>query len=267
MKNYILNFSEFNKINEQNYEYGCVMLHIDKAKILELYPSILEEDVYTENNGEDYGLKDYEFPHVTILYGLHYNEIPVREVQDIFKDIDEVEISITGISMFDNDKFDVLKFTVESPALTELNKKLRKFPYTNSYDDYVPHMTIGYLKKGTAKKYLTDFKNPITVSSDKIVYSMPGHSDDDSIPLNENANRKSENLSVKFSNITKEQKNELMKLMNVINWCGSVGASRTIKVTIDGDGDFRAKCDTTITLSKEDKDSILDDDSYTIELV
>ena len=53
-----------------------------------------------------------------------------------------------------------------------MNFKLRRFPHTNKYDDYKPHCTIGYLKKGTAKKYvdkLEDFN--LVVIPNKIVYS------------------------------------------------------------------------------------------------
>ena len=52
----------------------------------------------------------------------------------------------------------MLKFDVEGPELAETNKELKEFPYTSDYPDYHPHLTIGYLKPGTGKKYADQLK-------------------------------------------------------------------------------------------------------------
>lgn len=36
----------------------------------------------------------------------------------------------------------------------------KKLEFTNSYPDYIPHMTVAYLKPGMGKKY-TKLKNPL----------------------------------------------------------------------------------------------------------
>lgn len=77
------------------------------------------------------------------------------------------------VSSFNNPKFEVLKFDVESEDLHKLNKKFTKFPFTSDYPEYHPHCTIAYVKKDKAKKYidkLNDFAD-IKFKSVKVVYS------------------------------------------------------------------------------------------------
>jgi hypothetical protein len=60
-------------------------------------------------------------PHITVLYGLH-----VQQAKSIVNKIDlrPVSFKIKNISLFENDKFDVLKFGIESKDLHELNKEV-----------------------------------------------------------------------------------------------------------------------------------------------
>jgi 2'-5' RNA ligase len=81
------------------------------------------------------------------------------------------------VSLFENAKYDVLKFDVENPVLAEINTELSKLPHTTNFPDYHPHATIGYLKPGTGKKYVDLFNGDRhDVSAHKIVYSKPDDS-------------------------------------------------------------------------------------------
>jgi 2'-5' RNA ligase len=55
--------------------------------------------------------------------------------------------------LFENEKYDVLKFDVNGENLHACNKALKQHPHTNNFPDYHPHMTIGYLKPRMGKKY------------------------------------------------------------------------------------------------------------------
>jgi 2'-5' RNA ligase len=64
--------------------------------------------------------------------------------------------------LFQNEKYDVLKFDMEYPTkgdkfLHKCNDELKKFPFTSDFPDYHPHMTIVYLKPGKGNKYLRKF--------------------------------------------------------------------------------------------------------------
>lgn len=153
-------------------KYGCVMVFFEYDKSLwkEFQNIIDEEDLYEPKDESGFG-KEKE-PHVTILYGLH-DTIPDKDVEEEIKNIKTPKLKMGKVSSFNNDKFDVLKFDVESDDLHKLNKKFNKFPNTNDYPKYHPHSTIAYVKKGKAKKYidkLNDFKD-IEFESVKIVYS------------------------------------------------------------------------------------------------
>ena len=170
--NSILKFNEFlnESLNEakdkdKKYPYGCSMLYFDFPQMKTLHDEIKEEDIYDEDG---HGLESE--PHVTLLYGLH----------DTVKDDDVLEASTKGVmsiglgnpSLFENEKFDVLKFDAEAPFLHDINDELSKLPHTTDFPDYHPHCTIAYLKPGKGKEYTKLFKGRIyEVFPTKSVYS------------------------------------------------------------------------------------------------
>jgi hypothetical protein len=94
-------------------------------------------------------------PHITVLYGLH--ETSPTQFIDICERVSPFSVSVTGLSIFEGDEYDVLKLDIESRELVELNSFLRGgFEHTSSFPDYHPHLTIGYLKKGTSVNYIGD---------------------------------------------------------------------------------------------------------------
>jgi 2'-5' RNA ligase/AraC-like DNA-binding protein len=163
---------ELSKIDEGQdvkIEYGALMLNFDIKKWKEITSIIEEDDVYDEPT---FGVETE--PHVTILYGFH-EEVTAKEVEDLLKEkhdpADDIEIELLGISHFETPKYDVVKFDVKSDKLTELNKLVKKLPFTSDYPDYQPHMTISYVKKGRGKKYDEKIDEPIKLKSNNIVYS------------------------------------------------------------------------------------------------
>ena len=165
-------FCEF--IAEQNiseakkYSYGCSMLHFDFPQMKVIHDEIDKDDVY---EGDGTGLETE--PHVTLLYGLHSDEIKDDEVLDASsKGIQSMGLG--NPSLFENDKYDVLKFDVEAPFLYDINKELSKLPHTTDFPDYHPHCTIAYLKPGKGAKYTKLLKGRIyEVFPTKVVYSKP----------------------------------------------------------------------------------------------
>lgn len=154
------------------HDYGCVMIFLDITKdgwsaLLDL---VDDEDVYTEEGDSGYGKETT--PHATILYGLH-GDIEDEDVEAIIDEVTKPDIELKKVSMFENDKFDVLKFDVESDDLNKYNKMFTKLPHTNKYPDYHPHTTIAYLKKGAGDKYvkLLNKREPLSVKPVSVVYS------------------------------------------------------------------------------------------------
>ena len=157
---------------DQKYDYGCLMvyLNVNEESWKKLQDMIDEDDLYTEEEDTSYGREDE--PHVTILYGLH-EDIKDEDIEEDINEIKEPKIAFKSISSFDNPKYDVLKFDVESKDLTKLNKVFKEYPFTSNFPDYHPHCTIAYLKPGKAGKYIKKAKDLVSMDMEpsKIVYS------------------------------------------------------------------------------------------------
>jgi 2'-5' RNA ligase len=172
-KNYELFLEMVKKDDKKKYNYGCVMLYFKVPELEDYISKIEDKDVYDEKG---YGIETKS--HITLLYGLHDDEIKEKEVFDLLLKYEYPDLLLVKPSLFENDDYDVLKFDVKYPKKTEkilhiVNKELEDtFPYTSDYPDYHPHCTIAYLKKGEGKKYVEMFKDAeITVHPEKIVYS------------------------------------------------------------------------------------------------
>ena len=173
IKKYELFLEMVKKDVKKKYEYGCVMLYFKVPKIADYTSQIEDDDVYDEKG---FGIESKS--HITLLYGLHDDEIKDCDVFDIVMKEEYPDLLLVKPSLFENDEYDVLKFDVKYPKkeeriLHKVNKELMdKFPFTSDFPDYHPHCTIAYLKKGMGKKYVKLFKDDeICVHPNKIVYS------------------------------------------------------------------------------------------------
>lgn len=141
------------KHKNTNREYAFLMVDYETPSIIkDLQKKIPSRELYTEEDNEDYGLEKQS--HVTLVPCLD-NDIDIDKLKSYLKPIDEYDIVLTDISKFECEEFDVLKCAVKSKALKDTNKEIvDKFETHSKYKDYNPHMTIAYMKKGMADKYL-----------------------------------------------------------------------------------------------------------------
>ena len=160
------------------YSYGCVMLYFHFPEIGKMQKDIDKEDVYNGEDGDPrtYGLEKEH--HTTLLYGLH-DDVMLDQVKSVLDKYTYSPLKLCNVSIFDNPKYDVLKFDVGysekgGAYLSKINKELSELPHTTEYPDYHPHSTIGYLKKGTGQKYVSMFKGKeYVITPDYAVYSVP----------------------------------------------------------------------------------------------
>lgn len=164
------------KKENRKYDYGCVMCDFTVPDWDNRTSFIRADDVYTSDDDNSYGIEDE--PHVTILYGLH-EDVDNDAVVEYLKNQQPVIVKILGISIFENDDYDVIKYDIESDILVLMNEELKsKFSFTNNYPDYMPHMTIGYVKSGEGKKYIKSFEEPEEMVSNVFSYSKVDGSKD-----------------------------------------------------------------------------------------
>lgn len=149
-------FEEFiTEKSGDSYSAGCVMLYFDFPQMESLHKLINDDDIYTEEGDRTYGLEDE--PHCTLLYGLDPS-VTLDQVKEKISQFEFGDLIAYNASLFENDKFDVLKFDMRYPIrggafLHQCNKALCELPYKSDFPDYHPHMTVAYIKPGMGKKY------------------------------------------------------------------------------------------------------------------
>ncbi len=159
--------------------YGCVMMDAKIDNWEEYHLSgIDEKDLYEKPNDDSYGLE--ETPHVTIVYGIHEDEIDPQTIADVMEEnMEPMTLAVTEIDVFEGEEYDVVKYNL---PLTEQLKTYRalfmKFPNTQTFDEYHPHMTIAYVLPGKGEKYKRSLREPFKIKFTKAVYSWHSDSDD-----------------------------------------------------------------------------------------
>lgn len=151
--------------------FGCMMFYF---KLPGWYKYLLEfdkDDIY-DNKDYDYGLEIE--PHTTLMFGLHLDEVKHEDVIKWFEGIKKFKGKLTDITIFENDdaEYDVVKFDVKAKKLEEFRKEVeKKFPNTQTFDEYHPHATLAYVKKGKGKKYTKKLKD-VNIEFKYGVYSV-----------------------------------------------------------------------------------------------
>lgn len=155
--------------DQQKYEYGCVMLSLPMKNWDKVLKCVEKEDLYDE---EGFGLEDY--PHITILYGLH-KDIDNEDLMDYLKSLAPMKVKLKNIDCFENDDFDVLKFNCDADqAILDCRKYLiDNFENTQTFKDYHPHATIAYLNAGKGKEYHVNGEPELELECYEMKYSKP----------------------------------------------------------------------------------------------
>ncbi len=242
------------KKKDVKHDSGCLMAFFDIDNWDERIEPILTEDLYLpEENPEKYGAESE--PHVTVLYGFKDDELQVQDIIDKVQSYNgPVSIKITGISLFENEKFDVVKYEIESEQLKELNTYfVDNFPNSNEYPEYKAHMTIAYVKPGMGKKYVKVFDEPEELFTNNFVYSMACgqklkikcSSFGIDQALIESTEDKHIEINIKATTSNMDHAQELCNMINYMNALAQIGSSNSFKVWADGDGRFRTKFEIT----------------------
>lgn len=158
--------------SDVTYDYGCLMItfKINQDKWKKFIDKLIKpEDIYDE---EGYGVEDEN--HTTLLYGIHHDKFNLLDATPLLKKLNSVSISSSKIDCFMNDKYDVLKFNLDSKDLHDMNALICKnFEYTTDYPQYQPHSTIAYLRPGTGSQYIRKLSKPYVFTPASYKYSAP----------------------------------------------------------------------------------------------
>ena len=154
--NRIIQDTKMNEQTEVTYKYSSTQVDapVEVAeKILAFSLAIPEEKIYRDP--EDPSLGRELNSHVTIKYGLETTN--AEDVEKLVKEsgIKEISIVLKEISLFECDTpYDVLKIDVDSEELHELHRIFSTLPNSDTHTNYIPHLTIAYVKKGASAEYV-----------------------------------------------------------------------------------------------------------------
>jgi 2'-5' RNA ligase len=140
------------------YDYQSTQLDIpaDVAKeVTGIAAKIPDEQISVDPDDPTIGRE--KAPHITVAYGLS-KDVTEEMIREVIADQKPIEVTLGKTSIFENEKYDVLKVDVTSPELSAINKRIEDdlgLP-GKTFDGYEPHITIAYLKKGEAQQYAGD---------------------------------------------------------------------------------------------------------------
>lgn len=166
------NFYKANFLVEKRDDVHTIMVKIQPVKSIVDYISQIPNDVIYDDESKDYGKIKPENLHITVLYGINKDE-ENRVKKSLVNIPPNISATLGEVTMFECEKYDVLKIDVVSSHLSKINKFLcRNFDYTNDYDDYKPHVTLCYVKKGMGKNYIGDKRfNGLNYNFSIFIYS------------------------------------------------------------------------------------------------
>lgn len=154
------------------YQYGCIMGIVDPktaSTLLKISKKLIPDDALFFEEGQEYG-RETEC-HITVKFGFtnHYSEEAMGKVMSKIKPFSAV---LDKIDLFQNPKFDVVKYNVVSEELNRLNNLFKKLPNKDEYPIYHPHLTIAYVKPGQGKQFLKKI-SPVEIEITRMKYSNP----------------------------------------------------------------------------------------------
>ena len=116
--------------------------------------SIPESELYLPADPDcpwNYGLETET--HVTVAACLD-NDVDLTELKKFLSPLKSYKLMLADVSVFENEKFDVLKCSVRCDELVRTNKDISdNFELHTEFKEYRPHITIAYMRKGYADKY------------------------------------------------------------------------------------------------------------------
>lgn len=132
-------------------EYGCLMAVVDDVYGLEVMRYgrriVSARILYTDPNDLSYGYIDSDL-HCTVKYGFT-DDLNESDLVNILGDVTRFNIVLRGLTQFQTEKYDVVKFDVEhNDVLSRLRERVDVLKTEDKYSTYNAHVTIAYVQRG-----------------------------------------------------------------------------------------------------------------------
>lgn len=175
----------YDDIDIDTDDLGCIMLDLEPMEVMN-YMEGHEDELYENPKWDQGSLPAETVPHVTLLYGLLENgNIWKDKVDALLKDWKLDKVKIDKVGYFDTpDSYAVIAHLEKTPELIDGHERLTLLPHINTFSEYLPHMTLAYVKKDANVdiwvKNLGKQYNGKTVKAAGINYGDKPEDDDES---------------------------------------------------------------------------------------
>lgn len=128
---------------------GCVMLDVEQLPVVDYVPSEIG-GYYSKNPDFDW-ISGFDVrSHITLLYGLIDNAHTIRrEIDRVLQGWDSSDIWIDTLDSFESriegEPYSCIVGKVKGDSLAEAHARLSLLPHINTYPEYKPHVTLGYV--------------------------------------------------------------------------------------------------------------------------
>lgn len=150
-----------------NNKYAFLMIRFNTPDFIKnIQDELSDDDLYSndDDNRSGYGIETDT--HITLVPCLD-NDVDLNDIAHMLEPLDKYQTILTNVSCFEKPKYQVLKCDAKSVPLFNTNKLITdKYPTHSDYKEYLPHVTIAYVKNGIADKFI---KNPL----DKLIILEP----------------------------------------------------------------------------------------------
>src|SRR5882672_4961494 len=144
----------YQQLGIESNDLGCIMLNTEPIKVSDV---VSEEELYysldQHNHKYTQGIVSESVPHITLLFGLmESGQYWKKQVEAALEGWELPEVEIESVSHFESSDpkepyYCVIAKLVVSPELKEGNTRMRILPHIDTFPDYLPHITLAYIKQ------------------------------------------------------------------------------------------------------------------------
>ena len=142
--------SEDIQLEYQAQDENFLQVQVDFGYLRITMPRWIEKNI----NGRDI-LKLEHRPHATVYYGADKRDI--AQIQEVIETYGRpIRVSLGALNIFEHEDRDVLYVELVGDSLISLNKQIAKLPNSRppTHPNFIPHLTLAYLTKGTGRKFV-----------------------------------------------------------------------------------------------------------------
>jgi 2'-5' RNA ligase len=128
---------------------GCIMMNTVKIPVVQYIKDYSADELFEQKRYDQGSVVGETKPHVTLLFGLLENGNTWKNKVDMVLEGWKLKtLTIEEVSYFDlGDSYAVIALVEKTPELVDGHERLTLLPHINTFSEYIPHITLAYVKK------------------------------------------------------------------------------------------------------------------------